>query len=416
MKRKLWAYWTLVQGGFYLMGSVVTPYLRSLGLDPGRIGLYQSVSGVAAVVGSLGGGAVGDRWGRREAILMARFLHLAGTAMLLVARRWDLLLAVAVLSGLSQMAGPAFSALVAGESQNSSRATFFGGLQTVAWLMGVGFPLLGGVIADRWGARVAMGASLPFFLAALVVASALRPSCPAGGAGGARVAPLYAEGGCRPGRGWGAWEGLWVPGMRSTVVGLMAGHLVSAVVNGVINLALPLWVQDYLGGGYTEIAGAGSAVALGSAITIFLGGKLADRYGRKKVGTFTLVWAGLGAAAFPLVKSIWHLYVLLFLICLAANAGGPAVSAMAAECVRPSVRATFSGLLQSLWWGGLAVGSALGGFLYARGLLPVWIAIVAGGAMQLLLWLTLVRETLGLEVTEPPSASGYQVASGVTEC
>jgi hypothetical protein len=38
------------------MGAVVIPYLRSLGLEPGRCGVYQSAAGLAGVAGSLGGG------------------------------------------------------------------------------------------------------------------------------------------------------------------------------------------------------------------------------------------------------------------------------------------------------------------------------------------------------------------------
>lgn len=412
MRRGLWTYWGLVQAGYSVMGAVVIPYLRTLGLDPARLGVYQSVNGVAGAVGSLGGGVVGDRWGRREAIVLARFLHLVSVLVLLAARRWEAVLAVAVLSGLAQMAGPAFSALVAGESAGSSRATFFGGLQTVAWVMGAALPLVGGFLADRWGARVTIAVSLPFFVAALGVAAALgvrgsrAPKAPPtssqpGGeqdwrqpAGGAEAR------GVRGARWRVAWEGMWVPGMRSTVVGLTVGQLINAAANGIINLALPLWVQDYLGGGYAEIAGASSAVAVGSAVTIYLGGRLADRYGRKRIGTFCLLWAGLVFAATPLVKTVWHLYVLLFFLCLVANAAGPALSAVSAECVRPSVRATFSGLLQGLWWGGLAAGSAVGGFLYTRGPAWVWMAIMVGGVLQVLIWQLLVRETLGREVPE----------------
>lgn len=417
MRRGLWTYWGLVQAGYYVMGAVVLPYLRTLGLDPGRLGVYQSVSGVAGAVGSLGGGVVGDRWGRREAIVLARLVHLVAVSLLLVARRWEAVLVVAVLSGLAQMAGPAFSALAAGESSGSSRATFFGGLQTVAWVMGAALPLVGGFVADRWGARVAIAASLPFLVAALGVAGTLG----ARGSGPPEAPPASSQPGgeqtwrrpvgraevraVRGVRRRVAWEGMWVPGMRSTVVGLTVGQLVNAAANGIINLALPLWVQDYLGGGYAEIAGASSAVALASAVTIYLAGRLADRYGRKKLGTFCLLWAALVFAALPLVRTVWHLYALLFLLCLGGNAAGPALSAVSAECVRPSVRATFSGLLQGLWWGGLAVGGALGGFLYTGGVLWVWVAIMAGGLLQVMIWQLLVRETLGREVPEAGAAA-----------
>ncbi|MDI6824806.1 MAG: MFS transporter [Bacillota bacterium] len=412
MRRGLWTYWALVQAGYSVMGAVVIPYLRTLGLDPARLGVYQSVNGVAGAVGSLGGGVVGDRWGRREAIVLARFLHLASVLVLLAARRWEAVLAVAVLSGLAQMAGPAFSALVAGASGGSSRATFFGGLQTVAWVMGAALPLVGGFVADRWGARVTVAVSLPFFVVALGVAAALgvrgsrAPEAPPtssqpGGEQHWRQPAGGAEARAVRGVRWRvAWEGMWVPGMRSTVVGLTVGQLINAAANGIINLALPLWVQDYLGGGYAEIAGASSAIAVGSAVTIYLGGRLADRYGRKRIGTFCLLWAGLVLAASPLVKTVWHLYALLFLLCLVANAVGPALSAVSAECVRPSVRATFSGLLQGLWWGGLAAGGALGGFLYTRGPAWVWMAIMVCGVLQVLTWQLLVRETLGREVPE----------------
>jgi len=125
-----------------------------------------------------------------------------------------------------------------------------------------------------------------------------------------------------------------------------------------------------------------SMVMIGSALGNVLGGKLADRLGRKPV---------LAASLLLAVPPLWlylnttgiTLFFLLFLVGLTTGAGF-AVSVVMAQAMLPARKALASGLVLGFMFASGAVGAAIGGWLSdSVGLAAVlqgmaWVALVGG--------------------------------------
>lgn len=124
----------------------------SLGMKPGEIGLLLSGMATVHLILVTPAGWIADRWGRRIAIIPS--LAATAVALWLFARAGDLgsfLLAAAVLSVATSMAGPAPAAFAADAVPAEARGIAFGLYRTAADLgLFIGPPLLGAVV-DRAG-------------------------------------------------------------------------------------------------------------------------------------------------------------------------------------------------------------------------------------------------------------------------
>ena len=105
----------------------------------------------------------------------------------------------------------------------------------------------------------------------------------------------------------------------------------------------------------------------------FIGGPLADRYGRKSVILFSMLGAAPLALLLPFVGSMWS-YVLLFLLGV-INHSSFSVTVVYVQELVPGKIGTVSGLITGLAFGLGAIGAvALGGLIDLTGLREVMIA------------------------------------------
>jgi MFS family permease len=282
------------------------------------------------------------------------------------------------------------SAVTAAATQPAWRATFFAVRGTLESIASTVAPLAGGLVADRWGAPVAFLGAMPLFTLVLLIIWRLDYSTVAVARRGAEAAP----GGVRRLRAGLARlaEGIVKGPHPRTAMVVLALQVLNGLSNGLLNVGIPLLMQDRFGSGYAGISGISAVTALGTALTLIVGGRVADRHGRRRVILFSF------AAALALfVPILWasssaQFYVLFFLICLVGNAGGGAYSALVMECVREDIRATYGGVIQGLFSLGFAAGSVLSGAIYARSALAPVHGVIAINVAYLLLGL-LLEET-----------------------
>lgn len=376
------------------VGALVNPYLRELGMSAPFVGMYFGVTAVVQGLAQLAGGVAADRWGRRRIWVAGKLVHAASYALLATGIRGPALMASAVMAGLSQISSGAYMAIAAEAVAGGSRATFYSVVQTITSVGGTVAPLAGGLIADRYGGAVGIAVSVPLFLVVAAILSRLeehprvRAVAAAAATGCATAEAGSPPSGIRAVRGTMA---ALVAAARSgpfprTAFALLAYMLLNGFSNGLINISLPLLLRDRLGMGYTGLGGLVTVSALGTALMMITGGRLADKYGRRRVMLFTCVWVTVLFVLIPLASSALHFYVLVFVICLVGNAAGGAFSATTMECVKPGDRATFGGLTSALASAGVAGGSFLGGLLYQAGqTLPFYlvIAVTAAGTAVL---------------------------------
>jgi MFS family permease len=148
-------FWTLVGASFIdrLGGALIFPFLSlyianrfQVGLT--EVGLLLAVWSVSGLTGSIVGGALTDKFGRR-AMLIFGLIFSAGTALILgFANQLSTFFWVLAFSGLlSDIAGPAQSAMVADLLPENQRQEGYGILRVSANLAATIGPAIGGMLA-----------------------------------------------------------------------------------------------------------------------------------------------------------------------------------------------------------------------------------------------------------------------------
>ncbi|MFH9070527.1 MFS transporter [Streptomyces alboflavus] len=345
------------------------PYLKKeWGLSDAELGALVSVVSVAMAVFTLPAARLADRWGRVKSIAaMGTAWSLAALGCAVAGNYAQLFVARGLLGVGEAGYGPAGGALVSSYFPQRLRATVLSLVMAAGPLGTVLGVVLGGVMAERWGWRVTLGAfGLPGLLLALLFLMIRDYRMPTA-ADRSEAAPA-------------ASPAAAVPGLRATLGELFRSRTaVWCYLGGALNLivlsALYSWLPSYLGRAYglssAESGAKAALVILAGVVGAVAFGHLADRCGRTRprrrlmvpavaaVATCGLLTAGFGAlppgaAQFALVLAAG--------LPLAAAIG--TTPGAVVDVVRPSVRATALGmvvLVQNLL--GLAVGPVLTGLL-----------------------------------------------------
>lgn len=147
------AAWMLFFGTFLnKFGGFVVPfltlYLTGRGYTVSQAGLAVSTYGLGGLTASLLGGHLADKFGRRQTILLSMFSGAAAMLLLSQARDFRLILALVVLTGLTnELYRPASQALLADIVQPEQRITAFSALR-VSFNAGFAFgPATAGMLA-----------------------------------------------------------------------------------------------------------------------------------------------------------------------------------------------------------------------------------------------------------------------------
>jgi MFS family permease len=323
----------------------LTLYYRSLGHDPGTIGLLTGLPLLVSIVATPVWGALADARHRHRAVLASLCLGAAGAALLIAtgpALPW--LLAAVLLHGALVSAIPALidnAALVAlgGRHADYGRLRLWG---TVGW--GVSATLVGWLVA-REGPR-----SLFLVYVGLLVACA---ACAARVPVGRRVV----------GASFGRQAAILVRDRR------MWSLLGTAFLGGaglvMVVTYLPLRLDDL---GARRLVGVAMLVAVVSEVPFMaLGGRLVRRFGAQRLFVAAYVLYGVRSLGLALVQAP-SLVIALQL------AHGPAYAvmwvsgvALARRLAPEGLGATAQALLTSTTLGlGGAAGTVLGGALYDR--------------------------------------------------
>jgi len=371
------------------VGSLLNPYLRNLGMSAAFVGAYFAVSALVQGLAAFSGGFLADRFGRRRIWMMGKALQIGAYLLLAAGMAGPAVLVVAVLTGWSQMSVGAVSAMQADASEPAWRATFFAVIQTANAVTAAAAPLLGGLLADAYGARWAFAGVVPMLALVAMMIRQLdeRPRR----ASPHRSAPGVTGRTQMPGTAWARFGGLAAGVLKGafprTAVALLGHMSLSGITNGLFSITLPMMLRDRFGLGYAGIGGAQTALMLGAALTMIVGARLADRHGRRRIMLASMTCGALLACTMPFITTSAGFYLLIFSFGLSVNASSGAFSATSMEAVREDFRASYGGMLQGLSAGGMALGNLLGGLAYTiDAMLPVYAVMVLLAATILLLF------------------------------
>ncbi len=150
-------FWVVVGASFIdrIGGTLLFPFFslyitQRFNVGMAQAGIVLGTFSAFGLIGSLIGGALTDKFGRKSLILFGLVFSAISTLSLGLVNEFAVLLPLAVVVGLlSNMAGPAHQAMVADLLPEDKRQEGFGILRVVAnmsWIIG---PTIGGFIANR---------------------------------------------------------------------------------------------------------------------------------------------------------------------------------------------------------------------------------------------------------------------------
>ena len=154
-----------------------------------------------------------------------------------------------------------------------------------------------------------------------------------------------------------------------------------------------LYITQKFGVGMTV---AGAMLALNSVAGLVgstFGGALTDKFGRRGIILFGLIFSSVSALALGLVSDMKVFYFLIVFVGLLAHVAGPAHNAMIADILPEEQRAEGFGILRVV--GNLAwiIGPTIGGFMAERSFLSLFIMDAVISLITAVIFYRLIPET-----------------------
>lgn len=142
---------------------------------------------------------------------------------------------------------------------------------------------------------------------------------------------------------------------RNTILAGLANYIdAGSIVAG--SVALGFWKTIYgLSDDFIGLIGAFSANAISAGIGALIGGWLCDRFGRKKIYQYDMLFYAFGMLFLVFASAPWMIIAGFLLVGLAVGADIPASWSLIAEQAPDKQRGAHSGVAQVLWYLGPVV-------------------------------------------------------------
>ena len=179
---------------------------------------------------------------------------------------------------------------------------------------------------------------------------------------------------------------------RNTILAGLANYIdAGSIVAG--SAALALWQESYgLSNDFIGLIGAFGPNAIGAGIGAFIGGRLCDKLGRKKIYQWDMLVYAVGMAMLVFAFAPWMIVTGFLIVGLAVGADIPASWSLIAEQAPDDRRGKHSGVAQVLWYLGPVVVLLLSLALTSLGELGA--RIVFAHLLVIALGLTLLRSRM----------------------
>lgn len=362
--------------------SHTLPFARtSLGLTEGTMSMIFAGVRAASLIGVLFS-ITADRRGRRRP-LIAAFALLAVASLLTAFVPLPAAYAVsqaAVRIGVVAIA--ALGVVMLAEEVSPGIRGYGIGLYGLAGSLGVGSGLLILPLAERadeaWRILFALGGlgllAVPLLMRFLPESRAYRPGAPIGFATALRM---------------GLGRHFWPLAGISFFVAAFSAPAFDFVLERLIDdLAWQASAARFL---LVIASGLGT-------LGLLVGGRSADRIGRRPTAIVAMVVGVVGGLGFYLLDSGWFLAVSVFLATFGATMLTPALGAMRAELFPTKVRATSAGWVTNVAILGSILGFLVGGALIDRIGLAATIALLALGVFGAIFLTLRLPETKGMDI------------------
>jgi MFS family permease len=164
----------LANMGGNMYGPLEALYLKELGAGIGQIGIFYTISQIIPLLLQILGGWISDSLGRLRAIAIGSVVGVFVYVPLLLATRWEWVLAASALSAVTRsLVGPSFDAFIADHSAPENRARLYGITQTLFGIVSVLGPLMGGYLVETVNFKGMLMVAAVLYLAATVIRVAM---------------------------------------------------------------------------------------------------------------------------------------------------------------------------------------------------------------------------------------------------
>ena len=142
---------------------------------------------------------------------------------------------------------------------------------------------------------------------------------------------------------------------RDTILAGLANYIdAGSIVAG--SAALALWQESYgLSNDFIGLIGAFGPNAIGAGVGAYVGGRLCDKLGRKKIYQWDMLVYAIGMAMLVFAFAPWMIVVGFLIVGVAVGADIPASWSLIAEQAPDDRRGKHSGVAQVLWYLGPVV-------------------------------------------------------------
>jgi MFS family permease len=349
--------------GENLWKRFVPKYLEILGAPITAIGLFGTCEDFLDGVYQYPGGWIGDRYGRRHALLLFVALAMVGYGLYWLAPSWPFVFAgLLFVMAWSSMASPPLFAVVGDALPRDRRALGFT-VQSILKRVPIAVaPTLGGLAIAAYGLRsgVHLGLGVTVVLAALALIVLVRVDIPV------RTDPI-------PTHIVAVWQSL-----PTALRWLLTSDIFIRTCEALVDVFLVLYAINVIGIS-APAYGLLVAIQMTTAIVSYLPvARVADRVGRKPFVIATFVAFALFPVAIVLAWDFATLAV-AFVIGGLREVGEPARKALIVDLVQPTVRARSIGLYYLVRSLAIAPAAFIGGLLWrVTPALPFWVAGVIG--------------------------------------
>ena len=350
----------LMSLGENLWKKFLPKYLEALGAPVTTIGLFGTTEDFLDGVYQYPGGWIGDRFGRRRALLLFVAISLVGYAIYALAPNWPwVFVGLIFVTAWSSMASPTLFSTIGDALPPRQRAMGFTVQSILKRLPIAVAPTLGGFIIAARGLTTGVRISL---LLTIALAALTMGAC-----GFISIERIPDPGRTRLA---GVWKSLPCELRR-----LLLSDIFIRTCEGMVDVFLVLYATNIIGvtapqfGFLVAVQMVTSMVAYGPA------GHLADRTGRKPFVVATFGFFALFPIAVVLSRSFLSLTA-AFVIGGLREVGEPARKAMIVDMVQPAIRARSIGLYYLVRSLCISPAAFIGGLLW--NVTPAFPFIVAG--------------------------------------
>jgi MFS family permease len=345
--------------GENLWKRFVPKYLEALGAPVTAIGLFASCQDLLDGVYQYPGGWIGDRFGRRRALLSFVTMAAVGYGLYWWAPTWPFVfVGLVFVMAWSSMASPTLFAVIGDALPRERRAAGFT-VQSILRRIPIAVaPTLGGLAIAAHGivGGVRLGLVLTVALAVLTLGAVWRVNIPVSRDG----APTNVV---------GVWRSLPTP-----LRWLLASGIFIRTCEGLVDVFVVLYVTNVVGISAPAFGALIAVQATTSIISYLPVASLADRIGRKPFVIATFVAFASFPVAVVLARDFPTLLV-AFVVGGLREVGEPARKAMIVDLVLPSVRARSIGLYYLIRSVIIAPAAFMGALLWSiTPGLPFWMA------------------------------------------